>query len=107
MLDRKLSCYISLPLLNWTLQKGDFGTSINTVIDKVSQESRSPTVVNIGNFSFDANVGFVVKILMYLINYSIDVLDKDTYLYLVDNVISSGLPNYRGVRSPVPSTYNI
>ena len=37
----------------------------------------------------------------------VKVSDKDAYLDLVDCIISSGVPNCQGIRSPIPSVFNL
>ena len=36
----------------------------------------------------------------------LDMQDSEAYLSLVSDVLSSGLPNYRSVRVPLPSVFN-
>ena len=38
---------------------------------------------------------------------SVNVNDKEAYLDLVDRIISFGVHNYQGIRSPVPSVFNL
>ena len=41
------------------------------------------------------------------VSSTVNSADKDAYLCLVDQVITSDLPNYQGIRSPLPSVFNL
>ena len=89
LLDRKLNGYVGVPLLSWTIQKGNYYKAIEQSSEVVSQESRSPTVeCSNGNCVFDKNIGFIVQennVLNSPVSSSANVHDKDAYLDLVDN----------------------
>ena len=38
---------------------------------------------------------------------SVNVNNEEVYLDLVDHIISSGVHNYQGIRSPLPSVFNL
>ena len=111
LLDRKLNGYVGVPLLSWTIQKGNYCKTIEDSNQVVSQESRSPTVkCSNGNCVFDKNIGFITQensILNLLVSSSVNINDKEAYLDLVDHIISSGVHNYQGIRSPLPSVFNL
>ena len=72
------------------------------------QESRSPSVIE-HKVKFQRNVGFVIHntCLSYSpASPSVDSTNKSAYLDLVQRVVRSGVPNYVGVRAPLPSVFN-
>ena len=111
LLDRKLNGYVGVPLLSWTIQKGNYCKVTENSNRVVSQESRSPTVESSnGNCVFDKNIGFVTQensTLNLPVSSSVNVNDKEAYLDLVDRIISSGVHNYQGIRSPLLSVFNL
>ena len=72
------------------------------------EESLPVTCVN-KSLQFDYTLGFVTTpSLPFITSHSspIDMNDGQAYLALVSDVLSSGLPNYRSVRVPLPSVFN-
>ena len=76
------------------------------------QESWSPTSRenNKGIISFDKYMGFVTEPTMYC-NLSaqlpLNMNDPQYYLRVVDLTSASGLPNYKAVRIPLPSAFDL
>ena len=67
-----------------------------------------PTVVNKVQ-QFDYDLGFVTQSSTQNIVFNstpLDMNDQQAYPSLVSDVLSSGLPNYRSVRVPLPSVFN-
>ena len=85
----------------------------NDSVPESHQQSRSPTLydtcVNKNTVQFDRNVGFVATDTVNLdlpSSPSIDTTDPEAYFNVVNMVLCSGVPNHKGVRISLPSTFN-
>ena len=66
--------------------------------------------VNKENLNFNRNVGFVcakTKCIVAPKKQPIDIEDMSAYLKVASEVIASGVPNYKAVRVPLNSTFNL
>ena len=81
-------------------------------IEKSHQESRSPIndLHKNKDYIFNRNVGFVSENTLPVplpCAPPIDMSDHNQYLAVVEAVLQSGVPNYRGARVPLSSTFNL
>ena len=114
--DRSIYHYIGVPLISvrCSLLRGE-GFSPCTCLcvrTQSHQESWSPNKVPMSNKDcvFDRAWGFVSSntLPVHLPHaLPIDMSDPNQYLQLVEAVIQSGVPNYRGVRVPLSSGFNL
>ena len=111
LLDRRLNCYVGVPLLSWKIHKGNYHKVIEDNNTIVCQNRWFPNVeCNDGNCMFDKNIGFVTQensALKLPVSSSVNVANNDSYLDLVDCIISCGVPKYQGIRSPLPSGFHL
>ena len=115
--DRYVQSYIGVPFVyvkfQFLLRGDDPNTSSCQYVNNRShQESQSPTkelVTNKG-YKFNRTLGFVSKNTLPVslpCASPIDMSDHVQYLEVVEAVLQSGVPNYRGVRVPLNSTFNL
>ena len=79
------------------------------LIHRPHQESRSPVVYK-NKVNFDSRMGFVTNDAACSglpVNPPIDVSDPAAYLQLVSAVKASGVPNRKGMRVPLPCTFDL
>ena len=106
--DCKILDFIGIPLLALT-QTG--ATSYNDTQRHNQgsyQESRSPSVIKY-KVKFQKNIGFVTSntgLSCSPASPAVDSSNKGAYLDLVDRVVRSGVPNYKGIRATLPSGFN-
>ena len=118
MCDVNVLQFIGLPLLDCTTvcvsSGGDrceghnHSNSLNE--HRSHQESWSPITPCVNKVTFDRNMGFVTRnssSLSLPINLPVDTSDPDQYIKLAIAVKTSGHPNYKGLRVPLRSTFNL
>ena len=106
--------YIGTPLVfvKSVLRGEDLISNSCQDIEKSHQESRSP-INNLHKnkcYTFNRNVGFVSKNTLSVdlpCASPIDMSDHNQYLAVVEAVLQSGVPNYKGARVPLSSTFNL
>ena len=108
LLDCKLVNFIGVPLLSLTPMGATCCNDKEKYSQGSHQESGSPIVIE-PKVVFQKNIGFVIN--DTCLSYSpasplVDSTDKSAYLNLVHCVVGSGIPNYVGVRAPLPSAFN-
>ena len=116
--DKKVLQFIGCPLVKVqsvnSLWGGDRSGS-RVVKEKVHvhrshQESWSPTVNTVNKDSFDSNIGFITESTSCLalpVKAPVNIADPREYLDLASAVEASGVPNYKGMRVPLPSSFNL
>ena len=116
--DKKVLHFIGCPLVKVqsvnSLWGGDRSGS-RVVKEKVHvhrshQESWSPTVNTVNKDSFDSNIGFITESTSCLalpVKAPVNIADPREYLDLASAVEASGVPNYKGMRVPLPSSFNL
>ena len=60
--------------------------------------------------SFDSNIGFITESTSCLalpVKAPVNIADPREYLDLASAVEASGVPNYKGMRVPLPSSFNL
>ena len=107
LLDCKLLYFIGVPFLSLTCMGATYCNDKGKCSQGSHQESRSPIVIV--KVVFQKNIGFVIN--DTFLSYSpasplVDSTDKGAYLNLVHRVVRSRVPNYVGVRAPLPSAFN-
>ena len=115
--DWHVAQYVGLPLVklksNIKLCGGDRCQVKSPVISgslhRSHQDSWSP-VVNKNKVRFDNTVGFVTSDTLCSslpVNASVDISDPVAYFHLASAVKASGVPNHKGMRVPLPSTFDL
>ena len=115
VVDKKVSQCVGSPLLLFSpVLKAE--SVMNATIGSGGlsdhQESWSPTSRenNKDIIPFDKYMGFVTEPTMYCnlpAQLPLDMNDPQSYLRAVDLISASGLPNYRAVRIPLPSAFDL
>ena len=115
--DLNVVRYTGLPLvkmkLNDKLCGGDCcevqSKAVSGLMHRSHQKSRS-SVVHKNNVKFDNTMGFVTTNTLCSalpVNVPVHISDPAAYLHLASAVKDSGVPNYMGMRVPLPSTFDL
>ena len=108
LLDSKVTDFIGVLLLSLTHTGTTCCNEIKRHNQGSYQENRSPSVIE-HKVKFQRNIGFVIhntRLSYSPASPSVDATNKSAYLDLVQRVVRSGVPNYVGVRVPLPSVFN-
>ena len=79
-------------------------------VHRSHQESWSPSVNTVNKDSFDSNIGFITESTSCLslpVKAPVNMADPQEYLELASAVEASGVPNYKGLCVPLPSSFNL
>ena len=104
----KILNFIGIPLLALTHTSATSYNDTQRHNQGSYQESRSPSVIKY-KVKFQKNIGFVTSntgLSCSPPSPAVDSSNKGAYLDLVDRVVHSGVPNYKGIRAPLPSGFN-
>ena len=115
--DRYVQRYIGVPFVNVKFQSLLQGEDPNTnpcqyVNNRSHQESQSLTkeLATYKGYKFNRTMGFVSKNMLPVClpcASPIDMSDQVQYLEVVEAVLQSGIPNYRGICVSLNSTFNL
>ena len=114
VVDKKVTQFIGAPLMFFsTVQKGESVGNASTLSGCRAdhQESWSPSSCenNKECIMFDRYLGFVTEPTVCCnlpAQPPLDINNASSYLRAVDLILESGLPNYKAVRIPLPSTFD-
>ena len=108
LIDCKVVDFIGIPLLCVTRMGTTCYNDLQRHNQGSYQESRSSIVID-HKVKFQKNIGFVThdtRLSYSPMSPMVDTSHKGAYLDLVERVVCSGVPNYVGVRAPLPSVFN-
>ena len=114
VVDKKVTQFIGAPLMYVsTVQKGESVGNASTLSGCRAdhQESWSPSSCDNNKecIMFDKYLGFVTEPTVSCnlpAQPPLDINNASSYLRAVDLILESGLPNYKAVRIPLPSTFD-
>ena len=118
MRDRKVLQFIGYPLVQFQSvnllwggdRRGSCAVKEKVHMHRSHQESWSPPVNIVNKDSFDNNIGFITESTSFLalpVNLPVNMADPHEYIGLASAVKASGVPNYKGLRVPLPSSFNL
>ena len=114
VVDKRVTQFIGAPLMFFsTVQKGESVVNAPTLSGCLADQKESWSPISCENnkecVMFDKYLGFVTEPTVCCnlpVQTPLDMNDASSYLQAVDLILESGLPNYKAVRIPLPSTFD-